>query len=176
MAGFPDTYGLICYQTFIGVWPTSEEYDVYALSAILNGPLANAFVATREGKSDITTEILDLIPLPYFTESQKAQLRLLIQDYQRVIDSASYDPDDPELSYLLMEIDALVLKAYRLHPKIETELLKFFQGQSRLRPTRHAFGDYLPPDFDVYFSLSDYLSPRFQEATAGEMRKRMGLA
>jgi hypothetical protein len=175
MAAFPDTHGLICYQTFIGVWPKSDEYDVYVLSAILNGPLANAFIATREGKSDITTEILDLIPLPYFTKSQKAQLRSVIQDYQRVINSASYDPDDPGLSYLLMKIDAVVLDAYMMPPELENRLLHYFQGQGQHRRTAHKFGDYLPPDCEVYFSLSDHLSPEFKTATAGELLRRAEL-
>src|SRR5260370_36129991 len=56
MSGFPETDGLICYQTFIGMWPTSDGYDVYVLSDILNSPLANACGATREDKSSITTE------------------------------------------------------------------------------------------------------------------------
>jgi hypothetical protein len=175
MAAFPDAHGLICYQTFIGVWPDSDEYDLYVLSAILNGPLANAFIATREGKSDITTETLDLIPLPYFTEAQKAQLRSLIQDYQHVINSASYDPDDPGLSYLLMKIDAIVLDAYMMPPELENRLLHYFQGQGQHRRTAHTFGDYLPPDCEVYFSLSDHLSPEFKTATAGELLRRAEL-
>ena len=175
MAAFPDTQGFICYQTFIGVWPKSDEYDVYVLSAILNGPLANAFIATREGKSDITTEILDLLPLPYFTESQKTQLKSLIQDYQRVINSASYNPDDPGLSYLLMKIDAIVLDAYMMPPDIENRLLRYFQDQGHKRKTAHTFGNYLPHDCEVYFSLSDHLSPEFKTATVGELLRRAEL-
>ena len=175
MAAFPDTQGLICYQTFIGVWPKSDEYDVYVLSAILNGPLANAFIATREGKSDITTEILDLLPLPYFTEFQKAQLRSLIQDYQRVIMKQNYDPDDPGLSYLLMKIDAIVLDAYMMPPDIESRLLRYFQDQGHKRKTAHTFGNYLPHDCEVYFSLSDHLSPEFKTATVGELLRRAEL-
>ena len=172
MASFPDTDGLICYQTFIGIWPTSDEYDVYVLSAILNGPVANAFIATREGKSDITTEMLDLIPLPYFTESQKVHLRSLIHDYQSAINSASARND---LSHLLMNIDATVLDAYMMPPEIENRLLNYFQGQGHKRKTAHSFGNYLPPDCEVYFSLSDHLSPEFKTATAGELLRRAEL-
>jgi hypothetical protein len=174
MATFPDTHGLICYQTFIGIWPTSDEYDVYVLSAILNGPLANAFIATREGKSDITTEILDLIPLPYFTEAQKAQLRSLIHDYQSAINSA-IDRDNPLLNDLLMKIDATVLDAYMMPPEIENRLLNYFQGQGHKRKTVHTFANYLPPECEVYFSLSDHLSPEFKTATAGELLRRAEL-
>jgi hypothetical protein len=165
LAAVPDSEGLVASETQIGVWPQPDSgYDEFLLSAILNSPVANAFVATREGKLNVTQEILCLIPVPYFTEPQKDMVRVLIREYR----------ESPS-TRLLMEIDALVLKAYRLHPRLETQLLKFFQGQGRLRPTRHGFGDYVPADFDINFSLSDYLSPRFQEATAGELRKRMGL-
>lgn len=170
MAAFPDTRGLICYQTYIGIWPTSDEYDVFVLSAILNSPLANAFVATREGKSDITTEILDLVPLPYFTESQKAQLRSLIQNYQNAISSDR--SDDPDPNHLLMKIDAIVLDAYMMPPEIENRVLRYFHGQGHKRKTAHTFGNYLPLDCEVYFSLSDHLSPEFKTATAGELLRR----
>jgi hypothetical protein len=175
LAAIPDTQGITCYQNHHGVWPKPNSgYDEWLLSAILNSPIANAFVATREGKTNITKQVLNRIPIPYFTERQKETLRQLIAEYRDIIDSMMVQARNPER--LLMEIDALVLKSYNLHPKIETQLLKFFQGTSEDRPTRHSFGNYLPPDFDVYFSLSEYLSPRFQEATAGELRKRMGLA
>lgn len=175
LAAIPDSAGVICYQNLIGVWPKPNSgYDEWLLSAILNSPLANAFVATREGKLNVTKEILNLIPVPYFTESQKESLRGLIKAYRTALDAVLLEPDTPER--LLKEIDALVLKAYNLHPRVETELLKFFQGQNKLRSTRHDFSDYLPVDFDVYFSLSEYLSPRFAEANAGELRRRMGLA
>jgi len=165
LAAIPDSEGLVSSETQIGVWPKPDSgFDEFLLSAVLNSPVANAFVATREGKLNVTQEILYLIPIPYFTEAQKDMVRVLIREYR----------ESPS-ARLLMEIDALVLKAYRLHPRFETQLLKFFQGQGRLRPTRHGFGDYVPADFDINFSLSDYLSPRFQQATAGELRKRMGL-
>lgn len=173
MATFPDIQGLICYQTFFGIWPTSSEYDVYLLSAILNGPLANAFVATREGKTDITKETLNAIPLPYFTADQKTQLISLIQDYQNAIRSEI--KDDDELNFLLMKIDAIVLDAYMLPPELENQLLNYFQGQGQDRRTAHNFGDYLPPDCEVHFSLSDHLSPEFKNATVGDLLRRAEL-
>jgi len=79
MAAFPDSKGLACYQTYFGVWPISPLLDEWTLSAILNSPVANAFVATREGKTDVTKETLLLIPVPVFTETQKITLRELIK-------------------------------------------------------------------------------------------------
>jgi hypothetical protein len=168
MAAFPDSEGLVCYQTFIGVWRKSDRYDEWALSAILNSPVASAFVATREGKTDITLQTLRNIPMPRFTSMQLVALRDLIREYQQtLIDFGSQHRSEG----LLKEIDALVLKGYGMPPRLERELLEFFRGHAR--PTAHEFGEYFPQDCNVYFSLSDFLSPEFSSATAGELLKRL---
>jgi len=179
IAAFPDNDGATFYQTYIGVWPKSDRYDEFTLSAILNSPVANAFVATREGRRDITVETLRNIPLPHFTRSQEERLRRLIESYQKTVElhrtgiiAASAGArvlDGPES--LLKQIDALVLDGYRMPPRLERQLLDFFRGHSR--PTSHDFNEYIPTDCRVYFSLSEYLSPDFKAATSGELLKRM---
>jgi hypothetical protein len=173
LSAFPDSDGVTCYQTFIGVWPKSERYDEWSLSAILNSPVANAFVAAREGKTDVTIETLRSIPLPRFTDDQATRLRDLVSRYQQTTAlPLQGGAPDAVSEQLLKEIDATVLSAYKLPPRLERELLDFFRGNAR--PTSHAFQDYYPADLEVYFSLSDYLSPKFAGATAGELRKRLG--
>jgi hypothetical protein len=168
MAAFPDSEGVACYQTYIGVWPKSDRYDEWLLSAILNSPVANAFVSTREGKTDVTVETLRLIPVPHFTESQRERLKSLIRRYQNTVRTANA-LGGPEK--LLKEIDALVLDGYRMPARLERHLLDFFRGQPR--PTSHSFSEYFPKDCGVYFSLSEYLSPDFAAATTGELAKRL---
>jgi hypothetical protein len=171
IAAFPDSVGVSCYQTFIAVWPTSDKWDEILLAALLNSPLANAFVASREGKTDVTVEILKQLPVPIFTSHQREKLREMVGSYQQI----SAQPDlfsgvsngDPER--LLMEIDALVLDGYKLPPRLEHEVLAYFQGHNYKRPTSHAFSDYLPPGQESYFSLSTHLSPKFQRATTAAM-------
>jgi hypothetical protein len=174
MASFPDSEGITCYQTFIGVWPTSDRFDEWLLSAILNSPVANAFVATREGKTDITMETLRLLPVPHFTVRQRQTLRSLIELYQSVtkFPANMIGSSDPER--LLKEIDAAVLDGYRIPPRVERQLLDYFRGHRR--PTSHAFNDYIPADCEVFFNLSEYLSPEFGAATAGELLKRMAVS
>ena len=171
MASFPDSSGLVCYQTYFGVWPKSSAFDEWSLSAVLNSPVANAFVATREGKTDVTKETLILVPVPVFTEAQRKRLRELIQAYQRLTSDLPFEQGQNDAEALLKQIDATVLAGYRMPPRIERQLLDFFRDQER--PTKHAFSDYFPRDFAVYFSLSDYLSPDFESATVGELLKRM---
>jgi hypothetical protein len=174
MAAFADTEGVALYQTYIGVWPTTPDYDEVVLAAVLNSPLANAFVAAREGKTDITLETLRELPIPRFTPLQRTSLRELVEQYQSQITSLPMQSGtavDP--TRLLMEIDALILDGYHLPPRLENEVLQFFQGQGKDRPTLHAFEDYLPPDCGVYFSLSAHLSPKFKNATLGNLLERL---
>jgi hypothetical protein len=167
MAAFPDSEGLTCYQTFIAVWPKSPVYDELVLSAILNSPVANAFVATREGKTDITVEVLARVPVPHLTEEEANRIRDLIRRYRKTdMFSGGASPER-----LLMEIDAIVLSGYRMPPRLERQVLDFFRGANR--PTPYTFGDYLPNELDSFFSLSDYLSPEFSSLTSATLLGRM---
>jgi hypothetical protein len=172
IVAFPDSQGLVCSGAYIGVWPKSDNYDEWLLSAVLNSPVANAFVATREGKFGVTIETLRLIPMPHFTESQRSRLRSLVRDYQQAAaPAAARTGSSGDPARLLMQIDALVLEGYRMPPRLERKVLDFFRGGSRR--TSHEFGDYLPADCDVYFSLSEFLSPEFAAATSGALLNRL---
>src|SRR5262249_3025854 len=46
LAAFADFDGLACYETFIAAWPRDEAL-LLPLAAVLNGPVANAFVWER---------------------------------------------------------------------------------------------------------------------------------
>lgn len=170
MAAFPDSKGLACYQTYFGVWPKSESFDEWSLSALLNSPVANAFVATREGKTDVTKETLLLIPVPVFTEAQQIRLRELIEQYQKLTSVIPLEGAQGDAEALLKQIDAVILAGYRMPPRIERQLLDFFRNQDR--PIKHSFSEYFPQDFSSYFSLAEYLSPSFGSATVGELLKR----
>ena len=172
MAAFPDNIGLACYQTYFGVWSKANAWDEWSLSAVLNSPVANAFVATREGKTDVTKETLMLIPVPLITEAQRIRLRELIKEYQTLTSSIPLESVRGDAEALLKQIDATVLSGYRMPPRIERQLLDFFRDQDR--PIKHSFSEYFPEDFSMYFSLADYLSPDFSSATVGNLLKRMG--
>lgn len=170
IAAFADRQGISCYQTFIAVWPTREQYDESILAAILNGPVANAFVATREGKIDITIETLRLIPIPVLSKDQQVRIASLVDQYEHAIGEFSLgDSDLPE--QLLKEIDAAVLDGYHLPAKLERAVLDFFNGDTR--QTSHRFSDYFPSELESYFSLSEYLKPGFAKATFGEFMNRI---
>jgi hypothetical protein len=173
IAAFADHQGLIGHQNITGVWP--KQYDIELLAAVLNGPVANAFVATREGKKHITIETLKAIPVPSFSPSQQALVKELVAEYK----SATHDFDSPFtpdfrptiIELLLKRIDAEVLSAYDLPPRIERQLLDFFNGQSRAVPFE--FTDYFPSEFESWIPLRDYLSDELRKSTATAWRQRM---
>ena len=168
IAALPDTLGITCYQTYTAVWPTSA-YDEWVLAAILNSPVANIFVCTREGKRDIRVKTLRQIPIPILTASQSAEIGALVKRYQYSVKIEDWG----EAAHTLMKIDAGVLDGYRMPPRLEREILDFFRGHNRITPFK--FPPYFADDFDMYFNLSDYLSDDFRLSTAGELARRMAL-
>ena len=170
MVAFPDSIGLACPQSFFGVWPKFDDCDEILLAAIINSPVANAFVATREGNRDVTKQTLDMIPVPSFSPKQRQRLHSLVSSYQSGLGQLALDgSNDQEL--LLKEIDAIVLDGYHLPPRIERRLLDFFNYEERR--VQHDFGNYFPESFDVHIPLSQYLNPRFRTSNMSELVKTL---
>ena len=166
MAALADTRGITCYQTYTAVWPKSD-YDEWVLAAILNSPVANIYVSTREGKRDIRVKTLRQIPIPVLTASQTADIRVLVKRYQHSVKVKDWD----SAADILVRIDAGVLDGYRMPARLERKILDFFRGYNRITP--FSFPPYFAEDFDMYFNLSDYISDDFRLSTAGELAKRM---
>ncbi len=117
MVSFADRQGVVCHHTFYGVWSKSAQYDEVVLAAVLNSPVANAFVATREGGRDITAEVLRLIPVPKFSRATIDHIHDLVRRYEASIGTMMlHGPEDPER--LLKSIDAAVAGAYRMPPRL----------------------------------------------------------
>ena len=169
IASFADRNGITCHETFFGVWPKSDQYDEVVLAAILNSPVANAFVATREGTRDITAEILKLIPVPKFSRATTEKIHDLVRRYEECISAMVLNRrDDPEI--LLKSIDATVLGAYRMPPRIERKLLDYFNDNDR--KVDHSFHNYYPATFDIFVHLDQYLSDKFARSTVAEFLKK----
>ena len=161
MAAVSDLSGLVASQGFFGIWPTSDKLPLEALEAILNGPLANAFLTERASNQHFTNELLKLLPMP------KKALNRVVEAVKRYHAAgraagaeALRDTDTVEiLNRLLIEIDAEVLRAYDLPPRLERRLLEFFRGHERERRVDHPFQGWLPEDFTAYMPLHEYLGP-----------------
>ena len=168
IAAFPDRVGVTCHQTYNAAWSVSGDYDEVLLAAVLNAPVANAFVASREGKTDNTIETLRLIPVPILTQEQRGALRSLVQCYQQLIGEPAIVRGSTDAGErLLKSIDAIVMDGYGLPPRLEREVLDYFRGYRR--PVGHEFGPYFSEQDESLFSLTEYLDSGFPKATAGEL-------
>lgn len=144
LAAAVDMDGLFVSQQFFGIWvrdSLENPLSLVELCAILNSPLANAFSFVHDEERRFRVEIMRQIPLPQVRISR--EIESLVAEYL----SACEGDDGPLFSSrpksaedLLLEIDALVLKAYDLPPRLERELLRFMgDGQ---RPSHVAFRGY----------------------------------
>lgn len=158
LAAAADHSGLWASQQFTGIWPMGG-YDVQVLAAILNGPLANAFVTEHSTDHDFTNVMLASMPLPRKLDS--AAVNEATREYQALLEksrSAVLSPrsEEERLNQLLVWIDALVLDGYDLPPRLERELFGYFAG--RERPVPHSFSGWLPPDLKGYVPLYEWLT------------------
>ncbi len=163
-----DYLGVVCYQNFHGIWPDSS-ISLETLAAILNGPIANAYVATREGGRHVQKRTLLGIPIPDLHADRDEAISSLVRRYTEVrsqwlagnpADEAARDT----CGSLLRLIDAEVLRAYDLSPRTERALLNYFSDQPRPGPV--SFNEYFPNWFKPHIPWHRYLSEEMEQASA----------
>ena len=162
LAAFADNEQRCASQNFIALWPTTT-FSTSVIAAILNGPVASAFVACRENKLHNRKRTVQQIPIPRLAHTQLQSLSRAVDAYQELWsdDSIVLKPADfTEMARRsLLEIDAILLRAYNLPPRLERELLDFFRGFKRRVP--FDFTEYFPADFGPNIPLWMYLTTDF---------------
>lgn len=148
IAACVDKAGLVAYQTFTCLWPT-DEWPPSALAAILNGPVANAFVAAHEGNRDITVETVKQIPLPQLSRELFHRIDELVTEYAAATEASLFSAQTRSSGVVLHEIDMAILQAYGLPKRLERALLGYFKGYSRKRPVPFDFEGYKVPAAEV---------------------------
>lgn len=167
LAATPDFSGLWIYQNLTAIWP-NDPGDVVLYSAILNGPVANAFVATREGKLHIKNKTIDRIPLPHIDGPQRSEVERLVDEYRSLSSFMNAAYEQQAIS-ILKRIDAIILLGYNLPPRLERSVLDFFNN-SKPRAVPFLFPPYFPPDFTPCFSLHEFISEDFVQGTVGALK------
>lgn len=194
LAAFDETSGLIASENFGAIWPTNH-WTPRTLAAVLNGPIANAFIASRESEQQrIRLAAIRDIPIPTLGPGDVATIDGLVDKYVRLIrvvhtprrtsSNVRTPPGNmglmmigsPELSLfgdrgddysvareVLLEIDATILKAYSLPPRMERDVLDFFRDVAR--PVPFVFDEYFPESFVPTIPLWMYLSEDFKNCT-----------
>ncbi|HEV7253788.1 MAG TPA: N-6 DNA methylase [Mesorhizobium sp.] len=159
IGAFVDPEGLVCSQQFFGLWPriALTTTELAALCGVLNGPVANAYLAVNSPKDRFRAEVVGDIPIP---SSLPAKLAELIDSYVTLLRKPPMLRDvDAQLARLLTQIDAAILEAYDLPLRFERQLLAFFEGAERPvpHPWKHWDAAYPMPGIN----LAERLSGRF---------------
>jgi hypothetical protein len=137
LAAFVDHEDNVASQRFHGIWPSGDELTVECLAAILNGPIANTYVAAHERGRDNQKRTIAEIPIPRPEALDQAAIAQAVSAYVRAVNAMrdTLIAEAPALLYeLLLRIDALVLKGYDLPPRLELKVLKYLEGCKRPVP------------------------------------------
>ncbi len=170
-----DWEGSTLWTDAYGVW-CNNDIPLEVLAAVLNGPVANAFVSVRDDKRDIRWSTLKRVPMPDCGERQQEDIVGLVRQYTDVRrkwenGAMSYQAAHDLCRDLLMQIDAQVLLAYDLPVRIEHDLVNFFYDQKRPGPVE--FTDYIPIGFVPHFPLHMHVSGDIEWASAAKTRERI---
>lgn len=144
-----DVEGLYCSQVFHGIW-VDEDIPLEIVSAILNGPIANAYVSDYEiTAKEIKARTLSGIPFPNLSKTQKENVIKLVKDYistRRSWLNGDIDSDSASNAChkLLKRIDGEILNSYGLSAELSQRLLDYFTNYQRSGS---------PVKFTGYFSL-----------------------
>lgn len=133
-----DEQELVCYQRFHGIW-SNGVLPLEVIAALLNGPVANAYLSTHNAKRDIRIETINQIPIPKLSRSQISLIVSLVREYmsyrkQWLVQSEQAQYFERRCRGLLRQIDAELLGAYNLPIHLEQELIKYFEGSKRPGP------------------------------------------
>ena len=110
-----------------------DDRQLFALMAVLNGPVANAFATVFSSDRRYRLKTLANIPLP--TVIPKGLAELAEAYVERVSNPELILGEDAALQQALTAIDAAVVESYALPIRLERELLHFFDGARR--PVAH---------------------------------------
>ncbi len=162
-----DERGLTFSSRFVAFWPCADV-SIYALAALLNSPVCNAFLKANESGSLNRLVTFGSLPIPpgnwLRVGGEVDRLsRMLHTQVSRGL--AEYAKDT------LLKTDAEIIRAYDLPPRLEYELLASFQYVPR--PVPFQFTGYYPEGFEAYIPLHELISPEFEDARADRILQRL---
>jgi hypothetical protein len=168
LAAVVDRSKLIASQQFVGLWPKNPSSDLDAIAAVLNGPIANAFMADHSTEKRFRIKSLLSVPLP---AAPPPELGDLARKYAALLKERTLFVGDERLSSLLDEIDAIVLDAYDLPPRITRALLASFTGAKR--PVVHSWNPWGVSLDDPALSLKEIRSGLLDRARGNWLQQRL---
>ena len=157
LAASLDEAGLVASQQFIGAWPRQpmSRAGLLSITALLNGPVANAFAAIFTSGKGLRLGTLGRLPLP---QAWAPELPELVEGYLAELNRNEVLLRPGRLESMLVEIDAAGLRSYDLPRRLERDLLAWFEGARR--PVPHPFPGWGDLTAAQGLSLSEMLEGR----------------
>jgi hypothetical protein len=175
MKAWHDLEGLAVKGNFLVVRTADTAIRPLLIWALLNSPLANAYVYCTATKRHIIHGDLMKLPIPSFNHESGRALLAVAESYMKsareseatfMQSEATIDP----VRRTLLELDAEVLKLYDLPPRLERQLLDLFTGVKR-KGVGCDFRGYYPPGLTAYVPLHELISEEYARSTLGRFRE-----
>lgn len=192
-----DEQGHALTSRFSAIRPRDGGPSALYLWALLNSPVANAFAYDKLGKRDILVGTMRTMPVPTRSPAHESAIEQAARRYRTLAiakaaakpvptdlfnqsaPSTGQMPTDAEVRAALLEMDAAVLRAYDLPPRLERQLLDLFTGVERKgvglddAQGKSTFRGYYPPGFTSALPLHMVISEQFERARADKSSARL---
>lgn len=168
-----DRKGLPVTSRFLVFRLQNGDWSLNALWAVLNSPLANAFIFAHTTDRYITAGTARRIPVPICSGESLKKLERLVGEYFTLMEKkdSEFGIDIRDTAKrIFLSIDAEVMRLYDLPPKMEKQILDLFQGFKR-KGVDFEFKEYYPEDFESWIPLHEYLSEDYQRSTISFVSK-----
>ncbi len=130
---FLDYEGLYCTQNFHGLWPKDTDTTIEYLAAVLNNPIAGAFVACHATGMHNNKNVIEMIPVPQNSEEEQEAVTMLVRKYLRDLAQPHgptlFGPGDARGT--LLEIDSIIFKGYGLPETLQLKVLDYLRHADR---------------------------------------------
>lgn len=174
LKAFIDKDGLAFSSRFIGIRPKRAS-ECVLIWAILNSPVANAFVHSHTMKRDILAGIVQQLPLPSISDKNYERLQSAALTYIALAQQSEafmeIEPREEQIKAALLTMDAEVLRLYDLPPRLERQLLDIFTGVER-RGVGCTFNGFYPTGLSMFIPLHELISSDYEYWLAGPLRTR----
>lgn len=197
LKGMLDLEGHALKNNLLCIRPTLASVSPLVLWALVNSPVANAFVACDTMKRDNSETSLADLPLPRANLlRESSRLESAAKQYMGLASSraasihakasnkkhsaplfeaptpVAMGPTDAQVREALLTLDAETIRLYSLPAKLERQLLDYFSGKER-RGVGCTFGDYYPAGFKSLVPLHKYISAGYRGSTVDQVAARM---
>ena len=172
--GLIDFSGCPSTDSFLIIRPHQQfPLSLYAIFALVNSPYTSAYMFDNcMGRNNLEGTLGEM-PIP-FKGQDLSKLEALAKKYYE-FDHVKFALGDEgkfkqNKKQCLLEIDAEILRLYNLPPRLEKELLDFFEGVQR-KGVDFNFDRYYPEGFEAYIPLHIFISEEFQNSTVENVKK-----